>query len=699
MNSRLFCLQFCVLLAVFLFSAGSACGQSLGPSKGGGSPVKVDAARLTFDKATNTYTASGGVRLSRDNLTLRADRVTWNADTGEAKAVGHVHATQGQSFMTGSALSLNLNTGLGRLEHGRLFLKDRNFHLSGDLIEKTADQSYRVVNGTFTTCDGAPPSWSFSASRLDVTLGRYAKARNTVFHLNGIPVFYLPYMLYPIKTQRQSGFLMPHYGYSTIRGTQFSLGYYQVLGRNQDATFFLDYYSKLGVGKGLQYRYIFGDNNQGTLHAYHITGITGAPDRYALSWKHLGTLPGKVGLAANVEYVSSRDYFAKFGNVASEYSKDRTESVVSLRRAWDRINLSGQLKYVQDLQQPNNNLTLQRLPEIKLNVLRHRVQGTPFYYSLDATSTYFWRKQGFRGERLNLRPALAAAFHLGDFLEVAPEVGYRERFYETANGGPGFAQKGMADFTTLVSTRFDRVFDVGGQEVKKIQHSIEPEITYTFVPAEDQSRLPQFDSEDNIGPQNKITYALTNRFTARLEPEKGETYYHEFLYLRLSQSYNLGKSTPSPLYPVKSRTHDFSDLRGEMILRPTRWTLLDLNAWYNVSAPGKGFDELDALGGFHDGGGNSLSFDYRYLRDGDHYVDATATTAWLKPVYVSYQHRYDIDSRTSLGKILSLEYRAQCWSVFLTYRDRPGDQQYMFTFALAGIGRLGGFGGSLGQTQ
>ena len=658
--------------------------------------MKVDAARLSFDKASNTYHASGGVRLSRDNLTLRADSVSWNADSGEALATGHVRATDAGSSMSGAVLRLNLNTGLGELQQGRVYLKDRNFHLSGERIEKTGDQSYRVVKGTFSTCDGAPPSWSFSASRLDVTLGSYARARNTIFHLHGVPVFYLPYMIYPIKTERQSGFLMPHYGFSTIRGTQLSLGYYQVIDRNQDATFYLDYLSKLGVGKGLKYRYIFGDDNEGTLHGYHVNGITGTPDRYAISWTHLGTLPEKVGLAANVEYVSSRDYFADFGDVASEYNKDRTESVVSLRRGWDRVNLSGQFKYVQDLQQPNNSLTLQRLPEIKLDVLRHRFGPTPFYYSLDATSTYFWRDQSYRGERLNLRPALAAAFKVDDFLEVAPELGYRERLYQTFNGGPGYAQKGIVDFSTRLSTRFSRVFAPQGAEIKKIQHSIEPEILYTYVPDEDQSRLPQFDAEDNIGPQNKITYALTNRFTARLEPEKGEAYYHEFLYLRLSQSYSLGKSTPDLLYPVQSQ-HPFSDLRAEMILRPTRWSLLDMDGWYNVYQPGKGFDALNALGQIHDGEGNSLAFDYRYQRGGVHYVDATAATAWLKPIYVQYQHRYDIDSDTSLEKALKLEYRAQCWSIFFTYRDRPRDQQFLFTFALSGIGKLGGLGGGVGQ--
>ena len=250
--------------------------------------------------------------------------------------------------------------------------------------------------------------------------------------------------------ERESGLLMPRFGISEKRGTQLSLAYYQVIARNMDATVSLDYFSSLGLGKGLEYRYILGEDNEGVANLYHISGLDEGDTRYALDWQHLGTLPGKVRLAADAEYVSSRDYFADFGEVAEEYNKDQAQSVLTASRHWQKVNLSGQLKYTKDLQQSNEQ-TLQRLPEVDLTVVRQRLGETPLYLGFEGTSTYFWRQEGLKGERLSLRPALSAFFQPGQILEIAPEVGYRERLYWTSDEGPGFDVATLAGQNVLAN--------------------------------------------------------------------------------------------------------------------------------------------------------------------------------------------------------------------------------------------------------
>jgi LPS-assembly protein len=72
-------------------------------------------------------------------------------------------------------------------------------------------------------------------------------------------------------------------------------------------------------------------------------------------------------------------------------------------------------------------------------------------------------------------------------------------------------------------------------------------------------------------------------------------------------------------------------------------------------------------------------------------------TSILKPVYVLFEERYDFQKQRELEKVVDLEYRAKCWSVLLTYRDRyrefgDNDQEFMFSFVLAGLGQNLGFG-------
>lgn len=679
-----------VVVGLFLPWGGTALALDGGAGLAAGEPVSLEADQLSFDQGSGTYQAVGKVQLQKGSLTLHADRVQWNEVTGEALASGEVEVTEPAGYLTGETLWLNINTDAGRLTGGRAFLREKNVHLVGREIERFDAETYRVSEGTFTTCDGETPSWKFGAKRLDVTLGGYARARHVLFYVYDLPIFYLPYLIYPVSAERESGFLMPRFGYSDRRGTELSLGYYQVLGRNMDATFYLDYLSDLGVGKGAEFRYIFGQGNEGILHGYHISGIKDAGDRYALDWEHLGSLSDRLRLIGDVEYVSSSDYFADFGEEAGEYNRDMVESVVALSHNWDRVNLGGQFKYTRNLQ-GSNDATLQQLPEVRLDLLRRRLGETPFFTDLESSTTYFWRHEGLKGQRLNLRPSLGAVFEAGGFLEIAPELGYRQRFYQTSSDGPGYEAQGLADFSTRVSTRLTRIFAPGGKKLRSIRHLVEPEIFYTYIPNVNQSHLPQFDRWDTIAPRNALGYALTNRFTARLETEEGGTSFHEFLYLRLSQEYDIRQTR----LDAPEEDSPFSALRSELILRPTRWSSLDLDL--RLDPEGGALTAVGAAGEIRDGAGSALGIDYRYRRGELEYLAGTADLAWFNPLYFKYQHRFDFAGSKSLESVAEVEFRAQCWSLYLTYRDRIEDRSYLVSFALSGLGKVDLFGGGIGE--
>jgi LPS-assembly protein len=656
-------------------------------------PIELEAEELTFDKATGIYLAERDVLLRKGEEVLQADRVRWNDVTSEAAAFGHVRLTSPEGVVSGDELQLNLASKVGLIRNGRIFVRQPNVHITGTEIEKTGERTYRVEDGTFTTCDGEIPSWKFSARELDVTVDGIAWGKHVFFHVYDVPVLYLPIIGYPVMTERESGLLMPSAGYSDKRGAQLSLAYYQVIDRNMDATFYLDYLSRLGLGKGIEYRYILGHDNDGKVKGYHITGLSGENDHFALDWQHKGTLPGQVRLLADVLYVSKRDYFSQFGEVAGEYNRDKAESLVAASRHWGKNNLAGQVKYVKDLEQ-SDDLTLQRLPEVKYAMIRQRIGDTPLYYRLDSTAAYLYQDQGIKAGRFSARPALSAVFRPGGVLEIVSEAGYLERFY---TGSDGEEAEGLFDFSTRLSTRFARVYPVNGRLVRKIRHVVQPEVVYSYIPSVDQSDLPQLDAFDDIGRRNTFAYGFTNRLIARLENPEGQVDYHEFLYLRLAQEYDIKESRRDLLAP-QDQDGPFTDLRTELIVRPTRRSYVDIDTRYDVSS-GNGVLTFSAETGLQDKKGNSLAFSYRYLKDEQEYLGARVGLALLKPVYVDYEQRYSFDGGNSLEKVLNLEYRAQCWSLFLTYRDREDNQEISFSFALTGLGRTSHLGSRLAESR
>ncbi len=689
-----------IALTLALAFEGAAICASDGSDFLGEGPVHLEADQMLYDKSSGIYHAEGNVLLRRGEMSLLSHSLAWDTQSGEVVAEGDVQIADPAGTVSGDSVVWDVDSGLGRIEEGRVFLREKNFHLTGDAVEKTGAQSFHVDRGTFTTCDGEIPSWKFGARDLTVTLGGFARGKHVIFYLHDIPVLYIPYILYPVQTERESGFLLPSAGYSDKKGTQLSLAYYQVIAPNQDATLYLDYLSRLGLGKGLEYRYIFGHENEGIWRGYHISSSNGSGDRYAIDWNHFGFLPGNVRLSADVEYVSSRDYFEDFGNVAGEYNKDQTKSIVYLSRAWGKTNATAQFQYIQVVES-NDKTVLQRLPEMRVDVIRQRLGQTPFYLQLDTSSTYFWRLEGLKGERLELRPVVAAAFRPWGAFDVSPEFAYRERLYWTSDGNDN---KGLPEVSLRMSTRLSRVFSLGEDDSStRIRHSMEPEWTYYYTPYEDQSVLPQFDNLDRIEGQNRISLALTNRLTARLERDAGQSEYLEFLYLRLSGDYDIHEARQDrdasdlPLRP-------FSPLRAELILRPSRHAYLDVDASYDFYPEKRELTRFNARGNIADNRGNALSVEYRKDREdpdlGDiEYVAGILDTSLLSPVYLNYQHRHDLIDNRRLEDVVDLEYRSQCWSLFLTYRDRPDDSQIMISFSMSGLGRFGGFSRSLTQTN
>jgi LPS-assembly protein len=672
----------------------------------GAPPVTLSAEQLDYDGATRVFRARGGVVLEQEGLRLTADELFWQDSTRDVVANGQVRLADPGGELQGSNVTANLATGLGRVSAGRVFLRERNFHLTGTELERLGEASYRVTDGHFTTCDGAVPDWRFSAAQVDVDLGRYATARHVWFEVNNRPLLYLPYLVFPVKRERESGFLLPRAGYSSRKGTLLSLAWYEVIDRHLDATVYLDYLSRIGLGKGLEYRYVLGGDNRGEALLYHVSGINENSNSYALDWQHDGTLPGGVRLAANVEYVNKREYFEDFGETADEYNRDHTVSTLLMQRNWEKLNLTGFARYIKNLE-GDNDTTLQRWPEFAMDVPFYRLETMPLYTSTELRATNFRRDTGAEGQRLFLRQGLGLVLKPGSWLEFSPEVAVYGRAY---HGDSGDETDLLPEYGATLSTRLQRVFPFARWGIDRLQHSIEPQIRYRYIPDSDQEDLPLYDLNDRIGrislfdndlvgALNFLEYAVVNRLTARSTGADGTSAYRELINLRLSQAYDIEEKRDA----AEDDPEPFSDLRTELGLYPTPATSLTLDARIRVY-DGPSFSQVNAGAGYADGHGNGaqVSYSYRSAESGfgqTDYLQMRLETALLAPVYANIEERYDLIKKTALETVVNLEYRAACWSLFLTYRDRPESQEILLSLALSGLGRVGGFGSTMGRSE
>lgn len=665
-----YCLRIILLLCLIASSAQAESMMAFHLDQ----PIRLEADEMSGNYSRELFEALGSATLRQENLILNADLIWFDKKKNEAGAKGKVSLLEKTGELIGDDLLLNFTTGQARLSHAKAHLTEEGFNLTGESIERIDENNYRVTSGNFTACTATPPAWKFGASSVDVEMGGYARAKNMVFYLHDYPVFYLPYFLYPVKTERESGLLIPHFGLSSLRGAELYLAYYQVLGRNMDATFYLDTYSRAGIGKGLEYRYILGEVNQGETFLYHVSGSSGRKDVYAGRWEHSGILPGGITLRSNLEYVSDLSYLKDFAIEAKDYNRELVESYLYLAKTWNKTDLSMQGEYLNNLSTSTEEYPLSRLPAVHLAVLPQRIAATPLYLRLDIQGDHLQKGKESLGETLLLRPATRLVLTPLPGINLDLEAGYRSMLSKTSEDS---GHIGFYDFSSRLGTRLQRVFS-NQDHSHALRHEIEPEIGYLHIEDGKQATFSELISENSFLPTDRMTLALTNRLTTRDRDSEGNVTLRENLWLRISSGYAFSSdaSTPETLLP----------LRSELTLQPADWLTLRSDASYGLEGDQKGWNSAMSGIQLKDHRRDELSIDY-YYRDGDvaNYLSGRLQMPLTDQTRIAYEARYSVDGSEFLEHRADLEYRGQCWGVLFTFRDRPDDQEFMVNFTLAGL--------------
>lgn len=151
------------------------------------------------------------------------------------------------------------------------YVKSNNIQFKGQLIEQSSTKDFKILQADYTTCSNCPASWSFSGSQIKAELGGYAFLKNPFLKVSGLPVLWLPYLVVPLKNERQSGLLSPEIGIiPNSRKIVVAESFFWAIDRSQDMTFTLKNYELGGLKELLEYRYALSEQSYGEFHAAHM---------------------------------------------------------------------------------------------------------------------------------------------------------------------------------------------------------------------------------------------------------------------------------------------------------------------------------------------------------------------------------------------------------------------------------------------
>lgn len=514
-----------------------------------GVPVHIRAREQK--KQGDLWSLTGEVVIEYRDYILRADRISYNAGTEQAEAEGHVqveggpddeminasHGTVNFDQQTGHFYDVIGTIGVRQSGHKSVYSTANPFLFTGREVIKTGPRSYRVLDGSMTSCRLPKPDWRLLAREITVDNDQ-ARASKTTFRLLDVPILYLPYVTHPVSTAgRQSGFLIPTLGTSTTKGTIFGESIYWAINRSTDMTLGAEYYSKRGWAPNGEFRYRGFDRNFITLRFHSMLDRTsGSKNQGGLDMTVNGRrdFSEKTRAVSNLEYLSSYIYRQAFTETFANAVNSEVKSNAFLTHSSDGHSASVNFDRYQSFQSTTlgDEIRILHLPSLRYEAVDEPLGRTPFYWGLATSMAGLSRAEpNFQTShevgRLDIHPHLSLPLHF-DGWTLRPEVGVRDTFYTKSQRlGVGVPKERGAtlnrfDLEAGMEIRppvLQRDFSTGwlvNLLQRELRHTIEPLVQYNFVGGiNDFHSILRFDETDVASDTNEVEYSLTQHLFTR----------------------------------------------------------------------------------------------------------------------------------------------------------------------------------------
>ena len=512
-------------------------------------------------------------------MLISADEIDFNSDTNWAYARGHVHL---EHYKTGDIINaqkaeFNLETDEGKfygvtgttppkiMTNPAALTTTNPFYFEAKWVDRIKNR-YILHHGFITDCKLPKPWWVFEAPTFDVVPGDHAIARSAVFRLKNIPIFYLPLFRRPLgRNPRQSGFLTPTFGHTTLFGYVYGLGYYWAINRSYDMTVSgIDYSSR---GPAVLYNFR-GKPNEVTDFNFNLYGVddSGIPQNNAPSVKQGGLqfeLTARtqiLGFTGHLDYnyLSSYLFREAFSYSFASAIQSEVYSLGYLQRHFHQDDYALNIVVERDqffesvtpYGQKANQVIVQKLPSLEFNSRdRNLAHGpVPLWFSFNSSASLLDRSEPYRLDanniptqvlstdamgRINVQPRVATNFQFAGF-SLNPSItfdatGYSQSFstntsdYSTNPTNPTVTAA-LAN-TALFRKDADFVFDLKPPSIEKIyqppawlhlgtklKHVIEADAEYEYrTGINNFQKIIHFDETDVLADTNQATISVTNR--------------------------------------------------------------------------------------------------------------------------------------------------------------------------------------------
>ncbi|MDB6060210.1 MAG: hypothetical protein JWM78_313 [Verrucomicrobiaceae bacterium] len=672
----------------------------------------------------------GGAVVTQGNTKLSADRADMKRSTNEVNLYGNVVLQQPHTKISGSNADMTTTNSFGHVADARLLDYQTGMRVTADKLTRRKEDVIELDGATYTSCPPDAEDWRLSAKhiRLNQDTGR-GEATNTVIRVKDVPVFYSPYMNFPIDDRRQSGFLWPMIG-SSSSGIDAALPYYFNLAPNYDATLTPRQITDRGTMVEAEGRYL-GRSSNWLLSGADLQGDnkTG-DDRWFFGAQESGNLNSY--FSTNIDYsrVSDNNYFHDF-SINSLNIKRQTSLNESASINMNYVNWFASLQVQQ--YQIIDELVAEPYKKMPQFTFGRSASGENFKldYSITTEMTRFAHNDAnsaldpggpwITGDRLYVEPGISFPMRWSASF-FNPEVRMRYVGYNLdrpdAQPGENHPQTAVPEAILDSGLFFERNVNFGENA---FQQTLEPRLYYLYSPYQKQIDQPLFDTSpltfdyqqlfqprrlvghDRLEDFNQLASGVTSRL---IEDASGR----ELGHASVGQIFYFGSRKVDASTVESTDKQAKSAIAGQLTLQPTE------SFWANSNVLWDQSNNRVEQGNFyvHYDASNSgiYNLGYRYnqsdttvstLANGLRQADASAAIPLNAHWRFLARVNYDLDLHTTLEDMVGIEYEDCCWVTRLVYQralfgeelntiGQPipqRDQTILVEFQLKGLGGLG----------
>ena len=675
-------------------------------------PAEFTADRASRDES-GIATMEGSVHMTRGTQTVTSEVLTYDEKSRKIQASGNVRAEDTEFVIESQEAELHLDSDYAKTREATYHYKPMHARGSADSIERESENVVRLENSTYTTCEEDDRAWILSADdiELDKSEGQ-GVGKNVVVKFKDVPIFYTPWIRFPIDDRRKTGFLVPTIGNTKDSGFELETPFYWNIAPNRDAIFSPRLLTDRGVQLQTNFRYL-NKKDFGQLDLEYLDDSEFDDDRYLTAFQHSGYYIPRLNLDLLYNKVSDDNYFEDLGEDIGLTSTVFLERRGDLRYYTDHWNF---LSRVQDFQTVDETLTrddepYERLPQF---LITGKYFSLPGGFDLESTNewTSFDHDSKVDGDRLHLGLELERPFESTGYF-FRPGVRIRHTEYDL-NRSDNLDDDPS---TTVPSTFVDAglIFERNMKKFANIQ-TLEPRLYYLNTPFENQDNIPIFDTaefefgfdqlfrndrfsgRDRDGDADQLSVALTSRV---LDVEEGEEKFRasigHIFYFR-------DRKVTLPDEPVEDE--DTSEIAAELkIALSDRWNA-NASTLYD---PHDDHTERNSLRlQYITDNDFILNMSYRYRRRDIEPVDPLTNQrsnleqsdiSMVLPINKNWRAvgrwNYDIEERRELDVLAAIEYDTCCWKFRIAGRrfNQNADEDYnnsiQVQLVLKGLGQIG----------